>query len=109
MSSYIIQHCCTTIVREIAGKEETFRCKNAIRVPAGQQESVPVCKWCLEGRAYNLDRTWPAGMPNPDNLWPWLTEREREERQRVAFWKNRFSEFPAYYPKLAARRKEQKP
>jgi hypothetical protein len=103
MSDWIVQHCCTKVIRMIGEKEETFRCQTAIRVPIGQQESVPVCKWCLAGTAYHLDRTWPAGMPNPDNPWPWLTDQERARKIRISYWQDRFKEY-GQYATLAARR-----
>jgi len=45
MSSYIIQHCTTP------------HCDVAIRVSMGQQDQVPVCKWCLNNTAmYAVER-----------------------------------------------------
>ena len=89
--SWLIQYCTTP------------GCRVTIRIQAGQQEPVPVCKWCLAGTAYRLDRTWPDGMPNPDNPWPWLTDKERAEQIRLSFWQERFRA-SNMYATLAARR-----
>ena len=43
MSEWIIQSCTTQ------------GCQVAIRVRAGQQEAVPICKWCLGNTAYIND------------------------------------------------------
>lgn len=40
MPETLIQYCTTP------------HCDVAIRVPFGQQESVPVCKWCLNNTNY---------------------------------------------------------
>ena len=50
LSAWVIQHC------------STKGCNVAIRMRAGQQEAVPVCRWCLNNTAYINDYTNYAAM-----------------------------------------------
>ena len=45
-TDWLIQHCTTP------------GCTVAIRVRAGQQMDVPVCKWCLAGTSYYRGERW---------------------------------------------------
>jgi len=77
-----------TIVRECT----TNGCTVLIRETLGKQVAAPVCRWCQQGKAYNLKEVSPRGValtPVPkatDTLWPWLEEKERDRRRTMPFW-----------------------
>lgn len=87
---FIVQHC------------QKPGCTVAIRRVVEHQDAPLVCRWHYAGTAYNSERTWPDGMPNPDLPWPWLSDAERERRVRIPMWRERFLSAATKYPNYRA-------
>lgn len=65
-------------------------CESRIRVPADAPLVTPICKWCDAGTSHAMNpMKWPAGMPDPELPWPWMTDKDRETKLRLPFWKER--------------------
>jgi len=83
---WLVQHC------------STQGCSSRIRVPAATPLAHPLCRWCDQGVSHAKRPTpAPAGMPDPELPWPWMTEADREHKIHTAYWQARFRQHHALY------------
>lgn len=86
---WLIQHCSTP------------GCETAIRVRADQSLTHPICTWCDRNVSHaTKPRTWPAGMPDPELPWPWLSDTERSRQLALPYWQARFRQHIEVYGKF---------
>lgn len=72
-------------------------CQARIRYAVGESMGHSFCKWHQGGNAYLMPHTWPAGMPDPQNPWPWKMDDDRAQQLASHYWQARFRQHKPHY------------